>query len=179
MSQQIDFSKCRQKITSTQKVVKVNDTYQVLKKIKHWALDPDLKSWTHWKTTEEYESVATLGLLKRIIQVIYLKKSALDQNTMQTVSKWFKLIRKISVIDPDSNIFLTEADGRVFQTDLTTTCSVEFNSLPYYLKVEDVKEYPLDETELKELNEILANDKIVVKPLMAEKLQTGEIRLIC
>ena len=140
--------------------------------------DSLMGNWVTLQKAVKFLSLSEIGLFKSLNQVVFVRRTAID-SMLKTVELWLKVVRKISVKDLDNNIYLTESDNRIFQTDFNITCPISQNSTPQGLKIEKISETPLTKEELQKFSEDLSNEKLLAKPIIAEELQSGEIRLIC
>jgi hypothetical protein len=166
----------RFKHTSTSKIVSERGRWENKKKLISKGFDSLLHRWDIVNTEYIFEDMSKIGCFKELIQNIYVKRSAIGADMKET-SKWFLIKRKITVLDKDNNIFLTQADGRTYQSDLTTTASVNLNHIPEGMKITKVSEKPLTQKELLNLERILNDEKVYIKPLCCSELQNGELRL--
>jgi hypothetical protein len=166
----------RFKHVSTSKIVCERGKWENKKKMITKGFDSLLHRWDIIHTEFVFETMEKIGCFKELVQNLYVKRVAVGSD-LKEVSKWFIIKRKVIVKDKDSNIFLTQADGRTYQTDLTTTVSVNLNHTPEGIKIEKVSEKPLTKEELIWLERQLSDEKVYIKPLCASELQNGGLRL--
>lgn len=160
------------------KIIHQDGKYQVSRKFITKGYDGLMAKWVKVKTETKLLPIETIGCFKVFNQTVYVKRTAID-SLLKTVELWLKVIRKIEVINKDSNIYLKESCNRVFQTDFNVTAPIPQNSCPLGLKITKLSETPLTKEELLKLNEELNNVKIAIKPIICEENQNGELKLIC
>jgi hypothetical protein len=167
----------RFKENSSDSIVCQDGKYQISRKIITKGYDGLMYKWDVVKTESKLLPISEAGCFKEINQVIYVQRKAID-SMLKEISIWLKVVRKISVLDKENNIFLVSSNNRIFQTDLDVTAPLNLNYCPQGLRIEKLSETPLTKEELQKLNEDLSNPKVYIKPLIAEELQSGELRLL-
>ena len=173
-NQPIEYA--RFKHVSSDKITDERGKWECKRKTITRGFDPLLHKWQVIDTDFSFLPIEEIGCFKSVIQEIYVKRVAIGAD-MKELARWFMVKRKVSVKDKDSNIFLTMADGRIFQSDLTTTAPMNLNYVPEGIKIEKVGESILTQKELQNLERILGDPKVYIKPLCCSELQNGELRL--
>jgi hypothetical protein len=170
----------RFKKNSSDKIVYLNDKYQVERKIITKAFDGLLSKWKKVNVKIEHFPMSEIGCFKELNQTIFVKRTNVNPQTLQNMELWLKVIRKIEVINKESNIFLTASCNRIFQSDVVRgqTAPIPQNGCPQGLKITKLSEAPLTPEELNKLSEDLNNSKVLIKPVIAEQTAIGELRLI-
>lgn len=172
---QIEYK--RTKSSFSDKIIFENSSYKVKRTTITKGFDDILRRWDLINTETKVLPLREIGLFKSLNQTVFVKRLGSDA-LLRPIELWLKVVRKISVKDPENNIYLTQSCGRIFQTDLTVTSPIPENSVPQGLRIEKISEEPLSKGELQKLSEDLNNPKCMIKPLIAEELQSGEIRLL-
>ncbi|MFB3889203.1 MAG: hypothetical protein ACE14S_06900 [Candidatus Bathyarchaeia archaeon] len=169
----------RYKQSHSDKIVFQDGKWQVLRTFHVRGYDSLMHKWSlPWKIGTKLLPLSEVGLSKSLNQTVYVRRTNVNPNTNQTIELWFKITRKVEVIDKENNIYLTESNNRIFQTDFTTTVAVPMNSVPQGLKITKLSEQPLTQQEFFKLQEDLNNPKIYIKPVCTEQTSTGELRLL-
>jgi hypothetical protein len=163
----------RFKKSSSDKIVYHEGKYQVKRKTKISGYDNLMRRWNKVKVTEEYLPLSVLNPApqKEVESVILLVRSATDYRTLRELKGYFKKTMKVSVLDKDSNIYLTVANKKIFMTDLhKVTAPLQLNSVARNVKLEFVGEEERVSEEQK--------DKLVSEgtPLYEELIVDGKPR---
>jgi hypothetical protein len=166
----------RFKHVSSDKIVNGRGRWECKRKAITRGFDALLHRWDVVNTEYTFLPMEEIGCYKELIQNLYVKRVAVGQD-MKEMTKWFMVKRKVTVKDKDNNIFLTQADGRIFASDLTTTTPMNLNYTPEGMKIEKVSEKALTKEELNLLERQLSDERVYIKPLCCSELQNGELRL--
>ena len=162
------------------KIVYLNDKYQVERKFVTKGYDALLGKWVRVNVKSEFFPMSAIGAFKELNQTIYVKRTNVNPQTLQNMELWLKVIRKIEVVNKESNLFLTISYNRAYLNDVFRgqTAPIPQNGTPQGLKITKISEVPLTQIELEKLNEDLNNSKCLIKPVIAEQTAIGELRLI-
>jgi hypothetical protein len=173
-NQPINYARYRK--VSSDKITDERGKWECKRKTITHGFDLLLHRWDIINTEYDFLPMEDVGCFKQLIQNLYVKRIAIGAD-MKEMARWFLVRRKVTVKDKDNNIFLTEADGRIFESDLTTTAPMNLNYVPEGIKIEKVGESILTQKELQNLERILGDPKVYIKPLCCSELQNGELRL--
>jgi hypothetical protein len=168
---------CRYKQQKMDKIVLEKGTWQVSRKTVTLGYDALMGKWVKINAETTLHPISEAGCLKSVLQTVYVKRVGTD-SMLKPIELWLKVVRKISVKDLENNIYLKEFKGRIFQTDLTVTAPMNLNYVPRGIKIEKLSETPLSREELQKLSEDLGNEKVYLKPIIAEENQAGELKLL-
>lgn len=176
-NQEINYA--RYKESFSDKIIQENSEWVVKRLYKVNGYDSLIGEWVNIpsKSRTKILPVSSVGMFKEIKQILFVRRKALD-DLLKPIEVYIKIIQKISVINKTNNIFLIESNGRIFVSDLSTTCPVQLNTLNKGLEKHVIKEEKMSQKELTQLKEDLANPK-KIHPYIVEELQNGERRWVC
>lgn len=117
----------RFKKSFSQKVVFHEGKYQVKKVTKISGYDFLLRRWNKVEEIVEFLPLSALmNPPKKVVETdIIILRSATDYKTLRNIEAFFKKSMRVSVRDLENNIYLVFVHGKVFLTDLTTTCPLQ------------------------------------------------------